>query len=111
MCHILITMRFYYFLLLRNKKYIPNKSEPIINVLSFVVVGIGEKTDKIVSPVSLALLIMATPARFTIVMLLWTISEGVIVVGKLSTIGFTVFLLLVLELVVLELIFYLNLDH
>ena len=63
------------------------------------------------SPILLALSIMTTPAWFSIVMLLWTISDGIIVVGKLSNIGFTVFVLLVFWLVVLKLIFYLNLDH
>ena len=72
----------------------PIKSEPIIIyviVLSDDIIGIGENTDRIVSSISDALSIIATPVWFPIVMLLLTISLGLIVVGKLSIIGFTVF--------------------
>ena len=65
-------------------------------MLLFVVVGIGEKTDIIVSPNCFALLITATLVWFPVVTLLLTISAGLIVAGKLSIIGSRVFVLLVL---------------
>ena len=58
-------MDFNIFILFGIIKYIPIKSDPIIIyviVLSFVVAGIGKKTDRILSPISLALSITATPA-------------------------------------------------
>ena len=61
-------------------------------VLYVVIIGIGENTDIILSPFLLASLLMASPAWLSVVMLLWTISDGLVVSGKLSIVGFTVFL-------------------
>ena len=58
----------------------------------FVVdVGIGENTDIIVSPISVAVSVIAITAWLFILMILLTISLGSIIVGKLSTMELTVF--------------------